>query len=158
MLLVDKGHFEIQQSIFQLKGINHIELYVGNVFQAAHFYRTVFGFRPIASLGLKAQVRDHVSIAMQQGQAFLVLTASLCADSPIAQHVRQHGDGVKVIALWVDDATKSYEETVKRGAKPFRGPKSWVSTQPTWTEWEVRSRTPKPPPRAAHKPRRPGRG
>jgi len=118
MVLGDKGHFEIQQSIFQLKGINHLELYVGNAFQAAHFYRTVFGFRPIASLGLKAQVRDHVSIAMQQGQAFLVLTASLCADSPIAQHVRLHGDGVKDIAFRVASAALGFEQATEWGARP----------------------------------------
>lgn len=105
-----------------LNGTDYVEFYVGNAKQAAHYYQSAFGFEPVAYSGLETGVKDRTSFVMQQNKIRLVFTASLVENSPIADHVKKHGDGVKVIALWVDDATKAYEETVKRGAKSFLKP------------------------------------
>jgi 4-hydroxyphenylpyruvate dioxygenase len=118
----------------QLKGIDHIELYVGNALQAAHFYHTVFGFTPIASRGLETQVRDHVSIAMQQGQAYLVLTAPLAASGPIAEHVHLHGDGVKDIAFRVTNAAVAFQRAVQWGARPVMEPTVFQDEQGSVTK------------------------
>ncbi len=108
--------------ILPLNGTDYIEFYVGNAKQAAHFYESVFGFEIIAYAGPETGVRDRASYVLKQGKIRLVLTASLQANSAISKHVQKHGDGVKVLALWVDDATKSFYETVKRGAKPLSEP------------------------------------
>ncbi len=105
-----------------IKGTDYVEFYVGNAKQSAHYYQSAFGYEPVAHCGLETGIRDRASYVMQQGKIRLVLTTSLVPDSPVAEHVKKHGDGVKVIALWVDDATKSFEETVKRGAKPYMQP------------------------------------
>ncbi|MFI5150387.1 MAG: 4-hydroxyphenylpyruvate dioxygenase [Bacteroidia bacterium] len=105
-----------------LNGTDYVELYVGNAKQSAHYYKTAFGFQSLAYSGLETGVRDKVSYVLQQDKIRLVLTTPLRSDSPINEHLRKHGDGVKVIALWVDDATKSFKETVARGAKPFMEP------------------------------------
>ena len=105
-----------------LKGTDYVEFYVGNAKQAAHFYQSVFGFELIAYAGPETGVRDRASYVLKQGKIRLVLTASLNAESTISKHVQKHGDGVKVLALWVDDATKSFNETVQRGAKPVSEP------------------------------------
>jgi 4-hydroxyphenylpyruvate dioxygenase len=105
-----------------LNGTDYLEFYVGNAKQAAHYYQSAFGFEPVAYSGLETGVKDRTSFVMQQNKIRFVFTASLVEDSPIADHVKKHGDGVKVIGLWVDDATKAYEETVKRGAKSFLKP------------------------------------
>lgn len=97
-------------------------MYVGNAKQAAHFYKTALGFQELAYAGLETGLKDRCSYVLQQGKIKLVLTTPLTRDSEIAQHVREHGDGVKVIALWVQDAYKAYEETVKRGARPYLNP------------------------------------
>ncbi len=108
--------------ILPLNGTDYIEFYVGNAKQAAHFYESVFGFEIIAYAGPETGVRDRASYVLKQGKIRLVLTASLQANSAISKHVQKHGDGVKVLALWVDDATKSFYETVERGAKPVLEP------------------------------------
>lgn len=100
-----------------IKGTDHIELYVGNARQAAHYYQTAFGYQLIAYAGPETGVKDRASYVLQQGKIRLVLTTALYPDSPVAKHVQQHGDGVKVLALWVDDAEKSYYETMYRGAQ-----------------------------------------
>ena len=110
------------EDFLPLLGTDYVEFYVGNAKQAAHFYKTAFGFQSLAYAGLETGVRDRASYVLQQGKIKLVLTTPLNAQSPINDHLRKHGDAVKVIALWVDDATKSYEETVSRGAKPFMEP------------------------------------
>lgn len=102
--------------ILPLNGTDYVEFYVGNAKQAAHFYESVFGFEIIAYAGPETGVREKASYVVQQGKIRLVLTTSLFADSEISDHVRNHGDGVKVLALWVDDATASFHETVQRGA------------------------------------------
>ncbi len=106
----------------QLKRIDHVEFYVGNARQAAHFYRTAFGFKPIAYAGLETGVRDRTSYVLEQRNIRLVLTGGLDPHGAVAEHVRLHGDGVKDIAFLVDDAAEAFEETVKRGAQPVLEP------------------------------------
>lgn len=114
--------FEGAQDFLPLLGTDYVEFYVGNAKQAAHYYKTAFGFQSLAYAGLETGVRDRASYVLAQDKIRLVLTTALKSDSPIGEHVKKHGDGVKVIALWVEDARKSFEETVKRGAKPFMEP------------------------------------
>ena len=115
--------FEGAQDFLPLLGTDHVEFYVGNAKQAAHFYKTAFGFQSLAYKGLETGSKDKVSYVLQQGKIRLVLTTPLSSKSAINDHLRTHGDGVKVIALWVDDARKAYEETTERGAKSYFEPK-----------------------------------
>lgn len=108
-----------------IQAIDYVEFYVGNAKQAAHFYRTALGFTPVAYAGLETGVRDRASYLLTQGQIRFVLTAAIGEDHPIAEHVRKHGDGVRDIALRVDDATYSFHETVKRGARPIMEPTTY---------------------------------
>lgn len=101
-----------------LNGTDHLEFYVGNAKQAAYYYQAAFGFAQVAYAGPETGQRDRASYVLQQGKIRLVLTTALTPDSEIAHHVQRHGDGVKVLALWVDDAEKSFRETVSRGARP----------------------------------------
>lgn len=114
--------FEGAQDFLPLLGTDYVEFYVGNAKQAAHYYKTAFGFQSLAYAGLETGVADRASYVLQQGKIRLVLTTALHSDSPIGEHVKKHGDGVKVIALWVEDARSAFEETVKRGAKPYMEP------------------------------------
>ena len=114
--------FADAKDFLPLLGTDYVEFYVGNAKQAAHFYKTAFGFQSYAYSGLETGVKDKASYVLAQGKIRLVLTTPLTSSSPINEHLKKHGDGVKVIALWVDDATKSFEETTKRGAKPFMQP------------------------------------
>ncbi len=112
----------LAKDFLPINGTDYIELYVGNAKQAAHYYKTAFGFHTVAYSGPETGVRDRASYVLQQGKIRLVLTTALKSDHPVSEHVRKHGDGVKVLALWVDDAYKSFEETTKRGAKPHTEP------------------------------------
>ncbi len=114
--------FEGAQDFLPLMGTDYVEFYVGNAKQAAHFYKTAFGFQSLAYAGLETGVRDRASYVLKQDKIRLVLTTALTSDSPIGEHVKKHGDGVKIIALWVEDARKSFEETTKRGAKVYMEP------------------------------------
>lgn len=114
--------FEGTQDFLPLLGTDYVEFYVGNAKQAAHYYKTAFGFQSVAYAGLETGVRDRASYVLQQDKIRLVLTTALNSDSPIGEHVKKHGDGVKVMALWVEDARKAYEETTKRGAKSYMEP------------------------------------
>lgn len=105
-----------------LHGTDYIEFWVGNAKQAAHFYKTAFGFQSLAYAGPETGLRDRASYVLVQDKIRLILTTALEPDHEINQHYVQHGDGVKTIALWVDDAVSAFEETVKRGAKPFLEP------------------------------------
>ena len=105
------------QDFLPLKGTDFVELYVGNAKQSAYYYQAAFGYELVAYAGPETGLRDRASYVLQQGKIRLVLTTSLLPDSDITRHVAQHGDGVKVMALWVDDARKSFEETTKRGAR-----------------------------------------
>lgn len=115
--------FEGAQDFLPILGTDYVEFYVGNAKQAAHYYKTAFGFQSVAYAGLETGIRDRASYVVQQDKIRLVLTTALHSDSPIGEHVKKHGDGVKIIAIWVDDARKSYEETMKRGAKSYMEPK-----------------------------------
>ncbi len=110
------------QDFLPINGTDYIELYVGNAKQSAHYYKTAFGFQSKAYAGPETGVRDRASYVLQQGKIRLVLTTPLKSASPISEHIFKHGDGVKVLALWVDDAYKSFEETTKRGAKVYMEP------------------------------------
>ena len=110
------------QDFLPINGTDYIEFYVGNAKQAAHYYKTAFGFQSVAYAGPETGVRDRASYVIQQGKIRLVLTTALKSDHPISEHVKKHGDGVKILALWVDDAYKAFEETTKRGGKPYQEP------------------------------------
>ena len=114
--------FKEAKDFLPLLGTDYIEFYVGNAKQAAHFYKTAFGFQSHAYAGLETGLKDRVSYVLKQDKIRIVLTTALNSKSPIGEHVKKHGDGVKVIALWVDDAKKAYEETIKRGAKSYLTP------------------------------------
>ena len=107
-----------------LLGTDYVEMYVGNAKQAAYYYMSAFGFQPLAFAGLETGVKDRVSYVLVQDKIKLVITSSLVPDTPIFEHVNKHGDGVKVVALWVDDAEKSWKETTSRGAKNFFAPRT----------------------------------
>ena len=114
--------FKDAKDFLPLLGTDYIEFYVGNAKQAAHFYKTAFGFQSLAYAGLETGLKDRVSYVLKQDKIRIVLSTALNSKSPIGEHVKKHGDGVKVIALWVDDAKKAYEETIKRGAKSYLKP------------------------------------
>lgn len=108
-----------------LMGTDYVEFYVGNAKQAAHFYKTALGFQSLAYAGLETGVKDRTSYVVVQDKIRLVFTTPMPGtdNTEITDHIVKHGDGVKVIALWVDDARKSWEETTKRGAKSYFEPR-----------------------------------
>ncbi|XOV66882.1 MAG: 4-hydroxyphenylpyruvate dioxygenase [Fluviicola sp.] len=114
--------FEGAQDFLPLLGTDYVEFYVGNAKQAAHFYKTAFGFQSFAYRGLETGAKDSVSYVIKQDKIKLVLTTPLSSKNPINDHIVKHGDGVKVVALWVEDARKAYEETTSRGAKSYMEP------------------------------------
>ena len=116
--------FKEAADFLPINGTDYIEMYVGNAQQAAHFYRSAFGFQLVAFSGLETGNKEKVSYVLEQEKIRLVLTSSLVKDGPINAFVNAHGDGVKVVALWVDDATKSWQETTKRGAKSYFEPRT----------------------------------
>jgi 4-hydroxyphenylpyruvate dioxygenase len=115
--------FNAADDFLPILGTDYVELYVGNAKQAAHFYKTALGFSDLAYAGLETGSRDCTSYVLQQGKIRLVLTTPFNPESEMADHLRKHGDGVKVIALWVNDARDAFEQTVKRGAKTYMEPK-----------------------------------
>jgi len=112
------------EDFLPLLGTDYVELYVGNAKQAAHYYMSAWGFQPLAYAGLETGVKDRVSYVLVQDKIRLVLTSPLQQDGPVNEHINKHGDGVKVVALWVDDATKSWKETTSRGAESCMEPKT----------------------------------
>jgi len=114
--------FEGAQDFLPLLGTDYVEFYVGNAKQAAHFYKTAFGFQSHAYSGLETGSKDSVSYVLTQDKIKIILTTPLNSKSPINNHIVKHGDGVKVIALWVEDARLAYAETTKRGAKSYMEP------------------------------------
>jgi 4-hydroxyphenylpyruvate dioxygenase len=107
---------------FPINGTDFIEFYVGNAKQAAHYYCSAFGYSLVAYRGPETGTRDTASYLLQQDKIRLLLTTPIKADGDIAEHIRKHGDGVKDIALWVDDARTAFSLAVERGAKPAREP------------------------------------
>jgi len=114
--------FEGAQDFLPLLGTDYVEFYVGNAKQAAHFYKTAFGFQSHAYRGLETGSKDSVSYVLTQDKIKLMLTTPLTSKSPINNYIVKHGDGVKIIALWVEDARKAYKETTSRGAKSYMEP------------------------------------
>lgn len=114
--------FEEAQDFLPINGTDFVELYVGNAKQAAHYYKTAFGFESFAYCGLETGNKEYCSYVVSQDKIKLVLTTPFNPDSEISDHIRRHGDGVKVIALWVDDARKAFEETTSRGAEVVMEP------------------------------------
>jgi 4-hydroxyphenylpyruvate dioxygenase len=112
------------QDFLPLLGTDYVELYVGNAKQAAHYYKTAFGFQSLAYAGPETGVKDRASYVLVQDKIKLILTSPLNSNHPIAEHHKKHGDGVKVLALWVDDAYDAYEQTMKRGAQSYMEPQT----------------------------------
>jgi len=115
---------ETNADFLPLEGTDYVEFYVGNAKQAAHYYKTAFGFQSLAYAGPETGVKDKASYVIRQNKLTFVLTTPVKANNEIADHIYKHGDGVKVIALKVDDATSAWEETTKRGAKSYITPKT----------------------------------
>ncbi len=119
-----KKIFPEAEDFLPLLGTDYVELYVGNAKQAAHYYKTAFGFQSLAYAGLETGITDRTSYVLVQDKIKLVLTTPMpnSKNKDIFKHLEKHGDGVKVVALWVEDATKAWEETTKRGAKSYMKP------------------------------------
>lgn len=105
-----------------INGTDFVEFYVGNAKQAAYYYQTAFGFQPVAYRGLETGDKEKTSFVLRQDKITFVFTTPLVKGTDIGRHIDLHGDGVKFVALWVDDATYSFNETVNRGAKPYMEP------------------------------------
>jgi 4-hydroxyphenylpyruvate dioxygenase len=120
---------QTQTDFLPLSGTDYVEFYVGNAKQAAHFYKTAFGFQSLAYAGPETGIKEYASYAIRQEKLTLVLTTPLRANNTIADHIYKHGDGVKKLALKVDDATKAWQETTARGAKSFMQPTTLTDAQ-----------------------------
>jgi 4-hydroxyphenylpyruvate dioxygenase len=116
-LTINKPQPTATEDFLPLNGTDHVEFYVGNAKQSAYYYQSAWGYELVAYAGPETGVRDRASYVLQQGKIRIVLTTAIQPGHEIATHQVRHGDGVKVLALWVDDARKAYEETTKRGAK-----------------------------------------
>ena len=114
--------FEDAEDFLPLNGTDYLELYVSNAKQAAHFYKSALGFQSFAYSGMETGNKDYESYVVVQDKIRLVLTSPLVKGTDVGRHIDEKGDGVKVVAIWVDDATYSYNETVKRGAKSYMEP------------------------------------
>lgn len=112
----------MEQDFLPINGTDYVELYVGNAKQSALYYQYAFGYELIAYAGPETGVKDSASYVLKQDKIRLVLTTPLLENHPIADHIKKHGDGVKVLALWVDDAAKSWRETTSRGAESYQEP------------------------------------
>ncbi len=113
---------EVAKDFLPINGTDYVEFYVGNAKQSSYFYRSAFGFKLVAYAGLETGLRDRVSYVLQQDKVRFVLTTPLQPEHPISEHIKFHGDGVRDLALWVDDAESAYRETTKRGAKGVMEP------------------------------------
>jgi 4-hydroxyphenylpyruvate dioxygenase len=111
-----------EEDFLPLHGTDYVELYVGNAKQAAHFYKTAFGFQSLAYSGPETGIKDRASYAIRQNKLTFVLTTPIRPNNPIADHVHKHGDGAKALALTVENATSAWEETTKRGGKSYLKP------------------------------------
>ncbi len=120
--LQPKAAADQETDFLPLQGTDYVEFYVGNAKQAAHFYKTTFGFQSLAYAGPETGVRDRASYVIRQNKLTFVLTTPIRSGNEIADHIAKHGDGVKILALMVDDATYSWEETTGRGAKSYMEP------------------------------------
>lgn len=112
------------QDFLPLQGTDYVEFYVGNAKQAAHFYKTAFGFQSLAYAGPETGVRDRVSYVVRQHKLTFMFTTPLRSQNPMADHIYKHGDGVKVLALKVEDATDAWQQTTSRGGKSYLEPET----------------------------------
>jgi 4-hydroxyphenylpyruvate dioxygenase len=112
------------EDFLPLLGTDYVELYVGDAKQSAHFFKSAMGFRSVAFAGLETGLKDRVSYVVKQDKIRLVLTSPLIPGTDIGQHIDTHGDGVKTVALWVEDAEKAWKETTARGAKSYLEPET----------------------------------
>ena len=122
-ITVNKNDIAAPADFLPLMGTDYVEFYVGNAKQSAHFYKTAFGFQSLAYAGPETGLMDRVSYVIRQNKLTFVLTTALRQDHAIAAHVSKHGDGVKVLALIVNDSTDAWEQTTKRGGKSYMEPK-----------------------------------
>ena len=122
MATATRPRTEEAHDVFPINGTDYVEFYVGNAKQAAHYYQSAFGFQLVGYRGPETGVRDRVSYLLVQNKIRLLLTTPLAPDGPIADHVRKHGDGVRDIALWVDDAREAHRKAVERGARSVLQP------------------------------------
>ncbi|MEO6964132.1 MAG: VOC family protein, partial [Puia sp.] len=113
----------MEKDFLPLYGTDYIEFYVGNAKQAAHYYKTAFGFQGLAYAGPETGIKDRASYVVCQNNLTFVFTSPLRPDNEVADHIAKHGDGVKAIALLVDEAETAWIETVKRGARSYMNPK-----------------------------------
>jgi 4-hydroxyphenylpyruvate dioxygenase len=121
-LAASKVREQTAHDFLPLEGTDYVEFYVGNAKQAAHYYKTAFGFQSLAYAGPETGVKDRASYVVRQNKLTLVLTTPLRSGNPMADHIYKHGDGVKNLSLRVQDATAAWEETTKRGARSFMQP------------------------------------
>jgi len=121
-LLATGAQVPVQADFLPLQGTDYVEFYVGNAKQAAHFYKTAFGFQSLAYAGPETGVKDRASYAVRQEKLTFVFTTPLRPEGDIADHIARHGDGVKMLALRVDDATKAWQETTRRGGRSYMEP------------------------------------
>jgi 4-hydroxyphenylpyruvate dioxygenase and related hemolysins len=121
-LLPQQKRLPSRRIFSRCKALSYIEFYVGNAKQAAHFYKTVFGFQSLAYSGPETGTKEKASYAIRQNKLTFLLTTPLRSGNAIADHIAKHGDGVKAIALKVEDATSAWEETTSRGGKSFLEP------------------------------------
>jgi len=116
--------FDEAEDFLPLLGTDYVELYVGDAKQSAHFFKSAMGVRSVAFAGLETGLKDRVSYVVKQDRIRLVLTSPLIPGTDIGQHIDTHGDGVKTVALWVEDAEKAWKETTARGAKSYLEPET----------------------------------
>lgn len=121
-LAASKVREQTAEDFLPLEGTDYVEFYVGNAKQAAHYYKTAFGFQSLAYAGPETGLKDRVSYVVRQHKLTFMFTTPLRAGNPIADHIYKHGDGVKNLSLRVQDATSAWEETTKRGARSFMEP------------------------------------
>jgi 4-hydroxyphenylpyruvate dioxygenase len=117
-----KAQHQPEQDFLPLQGTDYVEFYVGNAKQAAHYYKTAFGFQSLAYSGPETGNKESARYVIRQNKLTLMLTTPIRPNNPIADHIYKHGDGVKVLALKVEDATKAWKETTSRGGKSYMEP------------------------------------
>ena len=118
----DTAAKNIAQDFLPLEGTDYVEFYVGNAKQAAHFYKTAFGFQSLAYAGPETGIKDRVSYVLRQNKLTFMFTTPLRSQNPMADHIYKHGDAVKVLALRVGDATDAWQQTTKRGGRSYLDP------------------------------------
>ena len=119
---LDAPSVAVAEDFLPINGTDYIEIYCGNAKQSSYYYRTAFGFQLVAYAGPETGLRDRASYVLQQGKIRLVLTTPLRPNNDITDHIAKHGDGVKVLALWVDDARAAWQATTQRGAVSTQEP------------------------------------